>query len=147
VRLVAAAPPVDDDDLDDDYAVYVHDTDGVAALPPGTRLSSTADHVWVIGPDQLLRFAARSKSPSLLQKGWKLSELVFAGGRSGHRVVRRVLNPEILGEFVPEPDPVICPECRAGKCGNCPEQGGFDPVTDLPVPCACWASGHPSDTH
>lgn len=35
----------------------------------------------------------------------------------------------------------ICPECAAGKHGNC-DTTAWDDEADLPVPCPCWAESH-----
>ena len=39
--------------------------------------------------------------------------------------------------------PPICPECAAGKCGNC-DGTALDPVDDMIVECDCHVDGHPS---
>lgn len=36
----------------------------------------------------------------------------------------------------------ICPECAAGKHGNCADQA-LDPITDDFVPCGCLACSRP----
>lgn len=35
----------------------------------------------------------------------------------------------------------VCPECLAGKHGNCHGRGGFD-ENDEAVPCSCWTGNH-----
>lgn len=35
----------------------------------------------------------------------------------------------------------ICPECAAGKCGNC-DGRAWDFTKDEPVICVCWQRGH-----
>jgi hypothetical protein len=40
-----------------------------------------------------------------------------------------------------DPLPPICPECLAGKCGNCDGQA-WDDATDEPAPCACTEEVH-----
>lgn len=35
-----------------------------------------------------------------------------------------------------------CPECAAGKCGNC-NGDTWDDDLDQPAVCACWCAGHP----
>jgi hypothetical protein len=42
---------------------------------------------------------------------------------------------------VPEPPPDVCPECRAGKHGNC-DGGAWDWETDAAVPCRCAMNDH-----
>lgn len=47
------------------------------------------------------------------------------------------------GKLVPEalPSGPVCPECRAGKHGNCDSQA-WDEWTDMPTSCLCWTRGH-----
>lgn len=46
-----------------------------------------------------------------------------------------------LGGPVTEPDLDPCPECHAGKCGNC-DGTTWDTATDAPCPCPCELAGH-----
>lgn len=39
------------------------------------------------------------------------------------------------------PEQAICPECTAGKCGNC-DGTALNPTTDLIVDCECASSAH-----
>lgn len=34
-----------------------------------------------------------------------------------------------------------CPECHAGKCGNC-DGKSWDKIKDQPGICPCWLDGH-----
>lgn len=38
-----------------------------------------------------------------------------------------------------------CPECEAGKCGNC-DGDAWDKVNDTPAVCPCFENGHPRRT-
>jgi len=49
--------------------------------------------------------------------------------------------PPVSAEPDTDEERPVCPECVAGKHGNCTSQAWSD-ITDTPTHCRCWANGH-----
>jgi hypothetical protein len=87
--------------------VRVFDEAGLRALPVGTRLNGAMKSDWFgIKGDPDAYWELRDDGWHLIhgdgrasKKAYRSSGMFFWGSRPGHRITRRVLNPEILGEF------------------------------------------------
>lgn len=89
-------------DLDD---IRVHDKAALDALPVGTKINATLKRDWwgvKADPDAFWEKQDDGwhlvHGDGRVSRSWGSTDLMFKGA-SGRRITRRVLNPEILGQF------------------------------------------------